>query len=723
MKSNTQFKRSTLSLSISLALGLMAGSAFAADEPQPAAEGAAPAASAAEGAEAQGHEKPVLQTVTVNAEKQQGFKSKYVQVGAFRDQLLLDAPFTVNIIPRAILESQDAQGVFDAVKNSAGVSRSQTSGSVNDSLSIRGISVDARTNYRLNGSLPIINLIDLPLENKERVEVLKGSSALYYGFSTPAGIINLVTKRAGATPVTSFSVSGNEYGQAVGAVDIGRKFGDKDQFGIRVNAAGGRLRNATEGVTGDRQFGSIALDWRANEDLTFRFDGEDIRKDIVENAGVGLLPAVNGKIAIPPVQDQTKLLSGTWSHYDAAAQNYLFRADYAINDAWAATVEVGRAETKRKRRSFGQLQNYNIDTGEGSLRVQFVRGQVYVNKNIRAEVTGRVDLLVDHELTIGVMQNKRDQNAPSVQTVNFKQNLYNPRELTPPALSNNITFNPQAIDDKGLYFFDKMRFTDKLSFLVGARHSDYENKTTTTTYEVKKTSPSASIVYKLRPDTSIYAAYLEGVEETGIAPAATVNAFEAMPPAVSKTKEIGIRSEAWSGMTASAAVFQITRASAYTNAQNRFVVDGQAHYNGLELSLTGSVTPEISAYISGMFLDAELRSAANAAQVGKQPENTARKTGSVLIEYKPAYLPGFSVNAGAYYTGRRAVNNENQAFIPGYTLFTAGARYVTKLMGYQTSFQLNVENLGDKTYWSATGGNLLASGLPRTVKFAAKIDF
>jgi iron complex outermembrane receptor protein len=124
-----------------------------------------------------------------------------------------------------------------------------------------------------------------------------------------------------------------------------------------------------------------------------------------------------------------------------------------------------------------------------------------------------------------------------------------------------------------------------------------------------------------------------------------------------------------------------------------------------------------------MYVDAELRSAANTAQIGKQPENTAKKTGSVLIEYKPSYLPGFSVNAGAYYTGRRAVNNENQAFIPGYTLYTAGARYVTRLMGYQTSFQINVENLGNKSYWSATGGNLLASGLPRTVKFSAKIDF
>jgi iron complex outermembrane receptor protein len=712
---NKYFQRNSLSLSVSLALACMAAAQNgAAQETE-----AAPAAQESQAVSG----KPVLQIVNVNAEREKGLKSKYVQVGAFRDQQLIDAPFTVNIIPRAMLESQDAQGVFDALKNSAGVARAQTSGAVNDTLSIRGISVDARTNYRLNGSLPVINLIDLPMENKERVEALKGSSALYYGFSTPAGIVNLVTKRATATPVTSVSVSANEYGQMVGAVDIGRKFGDKGQFGIRVNAAGGKLRSAIEGGDGDRRFGSVALDWKATEDLGFRFDAENIQKDIVENAAIGLLPAVNGVIALPPVQDPTKLLTGPWGHYDARAQNYLFRTDYTINDKFALTAEVGRAETDRDARSFSQMQSYNITTGEGNLRTQFVKGQVYVNKNARVELTGRFDLLIDHEITLGTMQNKRAQNAPSSQTVTFKQNMYTPRELAPPVLSTAVTFNPQAIDDKGIYFFDKMRFATDWSLLLGARYSDYANTTTTTTYKVKKTSPSAGVVYKVRPDTTIYATYLEGVEETGIAPQAAVNAFESLPPAVSKTRELGFRTEAVAGMMASAAYFQIERASAYVNSANRFVLDGSAHYSGLEFSLNGAITPELQTYISGMLLDAEQRNAVNASLIGKIPENTAKRTGSVFVEYKPAYLGGVSVNAGAYYTGRRAVNNENYAFIPGYTIFTAGLKYATKISGYGASFQVNAENLTDKLYWSSAGGGLLASGLPRTIKATAKFDF
>jgi iron complex outermembrane receptor protein len=714
---NKQCKRTMLSLSVSFALACMAGAAHADDDF--AAAPAAPDQAATEPVLAD----KTLQIVTVNGEKEKGLKPKYVQVGAFRDQVLLDAPFSVNIIPRLMLEVQDAQGVYDALKNSAGVARAQTSGTVNDTLAIRGIAVDARTNYRLNGSLPVINLIELPMENKERVEALKGSSALYYGFSTPAGIINLVTKRATATPVTSVAVSGNQYGQLVGAVDIGRKFGDKGQFGVRVNAAGGKLRNATKGFEGDRTFGSVALDWRASDDLSLRFDAEDIRKDVVENGGIGLLAAVNGKIALPPVQDPTRMISGTWSHYDARARNMLLRADYTINESWAATFELGRAETDRDRRSFGQMQSYDIATGEGTLRTQFVRGQQYLNENARAELTGRVDMLLDHEITIGAMQNKRDQNAPSVQTVNFKQNMYVPRELTPPALSDNLTYNPQAITDKGLYLFDKMRLTPAWQLLVGARYSDYANTTTTTTYKVRKTSPSAGLVYKVRPDTTLYATYLEGVEETGIAPAAAVNAFESMPPAVSQTRELGVRTEALAGLMASAAYFQIERASAYTNTANRYVLDGRAHYSGLEFSVNGSITPQLSAYVTGMLLQAEQRNAANADLIGKMPENTPKQTASVFFDYKPGVLAGLSVNAGAYYTGRRAVNNANQAFIQGFTIYTAGARYADRIAGHPASVQVNVENLGDKSYWAAAGSALLAPGMPRAVKFSAKVDF
>jgi len=139
-----------------------------------------------------------LAPVDVIGERAGSYKSNSVQVGTFRDLAPLDVPQTSNGVTRAVLDAQAASGLFDALRNTAGVTRSQLSGSTYDNIAIRGILVENRGNYRLNGSLPIINLIDVPLENKERVEVLKGASSLYYGFVPPSGIVNLVTRRAGA---------------------------------------------------------------------------------------------------------------------------------------------------------------------------------------------------------------------------------------------------------------------------------------------------------------------------------------------------------------------------------------------------------------------------------------------------------------------------------------------------------------------------------------------
>src|SRR5258706_3507147 len=156
-----------------------------------------------------GDERQHLGTISVTAERVTGFKARTTQVGAFRDAEILDVPATVNVIPRTVLDVQEAQGLYDALRNTAGVARSQSSGTVADNLSIRGMATENRTSFRLNVWMPVNNLVQMSSEYNERVEVLKGSSALYYGFTSPAGVVNMVTKRARTEPITTIALSGN----------------------------------------------------------------------------------------------------------------------------------------------------------------------------------------------------------------------------------------------------------------------------------------------------------------------------------------------------------------------------------------------------------------------------------------------------------------------------------------------------------------------------------
>ena len=665
--------------------------------------------------------KPHLETINVSAERVTGFKAKTSQIGAFRDAELLDIPMTINVIPRTVLDAQDAQGLYDALKNTAGVARSQTSGTVADNLSIRGVATENRTSFRLNGGLPVNNLVEMPMENKERVEVLKGSSALYYGFTSPAGVVNMVTKRARTEPITTFALSGNDSGQYIGHLDVGRQFGD---IGVRMNLAGGQVRVPIDHYEGTRQLVAGAFDWRVTEQLSIKADFENIRRSAVEQASVSILPAVNNAIVVPAPPDPEKLISGPWALTSGRIANHQIRADYYLNPDWAVMYEFGRAETDRYRRASSQIQNYNVLTGAGTLRIALTRGQSYANKNDRAELAGRVQTWIfDHDMTFGWMENGRYQNGPGQQVINVAQNLYNPVSIAEPLLTQTLALSPQDISDRGLYFYDRIRmFGDRLQIQLGVRKTDYVNRSAGGVSSIEETTPAYGLVFKPRKDTSLYVSYIEGLEEGGTAPLSTNNPGQVLPAGKSEQKEAGIRTEAIAGLSLTLAYFTIERASAYTNAANFFVLDGRTVYKGWEYSATGEIGKQFSIYLSGMFLDAKQEQAQNAALLGRAPDNTPEQTHSLFAEYRPAFVPGFALNGGAYYIGRRFINNLEQGSIPAYTIFTAGARYSTRIMRKNTSFQLNVENVADKRYWSAAGGGILAVGLPRQLKMSMKVE-
>jgi len=677
-------------------------------------------------------EKKHLETINVSAERVTGFKARTSQVGAFRDAEILDVPLTIQVIPRTVLDTQQAEGLFDALKNTAGVTRAQTSGIIADNLVIRGIAIDNRTSYRLNGGLPVNNLLDMPVEDKERIEVLKGSSALYYGFTSPAGVVNMVMKRAGPEPVTSVTYSGNQFGTSQGAIDVGRQFND-GQYGMRLNALSGQTRNAIDEFRGRRQLVSGAFDWRPVDALTVKFDFEDIQKAVVEQASVSVPTAVNGVITLPRVPDPTKLLSGTWANTSGKISNVDGRADYFINADWAVMVEWGQARTDRERRASSQWQVVSTNaatianslaTGDGNIRMSMTRGQFYINDNLRTEVAGHfVTGILDHEVTAGFMENQRYQNGPSQQVFTIAQNLYNPRVLPESFLTATLTISPQDVTDRGIYALERMRIGDKWQVMVGARRTDYTNVSTGGTYSVKNTSPSYALLFKPWKHTSFYASYIEGLEEGGTAPLATNNPGQVLPAGVSKQKEAGVRTEAFSGVQISGAYFRIERPNAYTNAANFFVLDGRTEYKGFEYSVTGELGKEFSVFLSGMFLDAKQTNAQNTALVGKRPDNTPEQTHSLFGEWRPSGLSGLGINAGLYYIGDRPVNSLEQGFIPAVTTYNAGVNYRTRWEGYRWTFNVYVENLSDKRYWATAGGGIMSVAFPRTTKFSVKVDF
>ncbi|KTE84183.1 hypothetical protein ATE72_10220 [Sphingopyxis sp. HXXIV] len=713
---------------------------------------------------------PVLDEIVVTADKT---GTELVQVGSFRGAKIIDTPLTIAVIPRDVLDTQQASSLIDALRNTAGVTTSQTAPTVYNNLAIRGIDVENRGNYRLNGTLPIINLTDLPLEDKERVEALKGASALYYGFTTPSGIINLTMKRPTLDPYLAVKVFGNQHGRVGGHVDFG---GTTGILGYRINGVYDRPDSGIDNTRGRRTVLAGAFDIKPADTLTIQLDAEHIFKKVNE-PGIYRFIAVpaatptnlNPAITIPALIDPSTNFGPDWAFNRTEATNALAKAIWKFSPAWEIVVSAGVAQLERARH-FNTIDPNNPNTnpangpvGEFPLSISYQPVAKFKNQNYRAEIAGAFDTFgIEHELLFGGSINIRANrsSASTAQTCFYsatgallgagfpttpvpagatrqtcRQSITNPHAI--PQLGEPLpaASNPTEITDKGLFLFDRIKFTEWLQVLGGIRISDYQEKRLDTglkTFSASPTSLSFGTVIKPLESLSFYGTYIEGLESTPAAPTTAVNANEQLPPSASTQYEGGVKWEPWRGFLFQAAYFNIKRDSAVINGANRWVKDGRSTYKGVELSATGNVTDDWSVYASALFLNAKYTSGSptiltptiSPTIVGNRVENAPKRTFSIATEYRfTDMLPGFSINGAVYYTGNRAINSRNQAFIPGHTLFDLGAGYTTDIAGVDTTFRISAENITGKRHWASTAGLLLSQAAPSTVKFSIETTF
>ncbi|MDE1147135.1 MAG: TonB-dependent receptor [Azospirillaceae bacterium] len=677
---------------------------------------------AAQAPESQAASPETSDTVNVYANADKGLVAQRVGVGAFRDQSIMDVPATVNVATRDLMDAQATVSLYDVLRNAPGVTKQQLGGDTIDNLAIRGVILDNRSNFRLNGSLPVLNLMQLPLEDKERVEVLKGVSALYYGYTAPGGVVNLVTKRAGDKPVTSFGLSTSDNGGLIGTVDVGRRFGDHDQYGLRVNLAGGDTESPIAGINGERKMASGAFDWRATDRLNIRLDGEYFQRTVGEQSVVTLPAAKNGTITLPSLPDPSKRLSPGWADFVAHGNNLLAHVDYAVADNWIATVEAGQARLTRDARAFTEVKNYNMTTGQGTLTGNRQENVSWVNKNVRAELFGTFATgPVGHELTVGAAQTQSDQSPTYTAQFSGAQNLFNPISLPWLPTTSTTYTAPLTATDKGVYATDRISFLENWQAIVGGRYTNYVSDQGTNHYTASKTTPLLALIYKFTPSLMAYASYATGIEQGDRAPNTAVNVNEALAPTISKQKEAGLRWEATSTTLFSVAAFDIQRGASYVNSANVFVGGGTERYRGFEASAQGQIDDNWSVQLSGQYLHARFEDI-TADLLGKTPENTPTYTGSLFVAYAVPIVSGLSLNGGVHYTGSRPVNDANQGTVPGFTTLDLGAQYRTTINHTAVTWQLNVDNVTDLRYWAAAGNNRLAEGLPRTAKFSVRVD-
>jgi iron complex outermembrane receptor protein len=712
-----------------LASPVLGLTAMAAPKPAPTA---APAARASEVEELQAELKTLSGQTPRNEAKIRAINARLAEIEAqrARNSSETGGVATKTTISTDEISSSNAQNTYDAIRNVPGVTQADANSSGgSDNLQIRGIKLGSTTGFRLDGGLSIVNNVILQTEDKAQVQVLKGAGALEYGLASPAGIVNYVLKRAAKNPVNTISFSTNEYGQAIGAVDIGRKFGSHDEFGARLNLAGGDTGSATHGAGGTRYLGALTTDY-TSKGTKLRFDFEQFGINIVEQGGLLLNAAdKNGHITLARVPDPTQLLTGEWARSVGTGQNLSLRGDFAVDDDITFRAEAGRSNTNRAHRTVSQITKYDLTTGIGTETTSLVRDQNSTNtyEDLELRFKGTKGNWLQNTFVVGYTRNGRDANNPVSPKVTNVVNIYNPTVLPAPVFPTGpITYQPQHSADYDYYFTESATLFSRLRLTGGLRQINYAADdqlagTASTHTRLSYLAPAIGGTFDVTREVSVYSSYVKSLEETALAPINATNALALLPPTPSTQKELGFRAAHGRDFAMQLGYFNIDRGNATVDPTTKiFALNGTNNFQGLESTLSVAAGPRLSVAVGGQWMHATQHSPGDPTIDGKIPENIPKLSGNLGLTYRPLALKGFSLTAGVQGVGSRQLNAQDQGTLPSVTTYSAGMAYTGKFGGKSVALNLNVKNLTDKSYYGSIANNALGVAQPRTISLTLR---
>ena len=666
-------------------------------------------------------------------------------VGGFGEVSLFDTPASITAMGRTQMQDLSIRSTTEAVRFDASVADAYNAVGYAEQFSIRGFALDNNYSYRKDG-FAIPGDTQIPLENKERFEILKGLAGLTSGIATPGGIVNYVTKRPTNAPLRSATVEVSERGTLYGTVDLGGRFEDR-RFGYRINAAAADLHPYVRGANGDRQFMSAAFDWQITPDALLQLDMDYQRKSQVTAPGFQL---IRNEVLPTGVSARMLLNDQPWTRPVTTKDSNLgLRFEYRLAPDWTATIAGNKHWFKRddftafpygcSNEGAGFYPGY-CSNGDYDVYDYQSTGERKTPWGVEAKVQGKfVTGEFRHALTVGTSYSERhDSFGDYVYDYVGYSNLWHPL-VTPHVAADRVTgpvFERRSDEESALFAQDVVRLTNQLTLHAGLRHvqvkrSEYVPDTDPDVRNYVHSDdsfllPSVALVFSPSRDWNVYGQISQGLQHGGVAPMQTTNENQVLAPQRSHQVEIGTKAALDNGINLSAALFQIRQGLEYTNANNTYVRNGQETHRGLELTAQGRATPALDWSLSLMALNTRQEGTGQASIDGKRVTDVPAFKSTAWVQYAVDAIPGLKLDGTWQYSGKKAFDVENTVFVPDYHVFGAGASYGVKWGATNVTLRARVENLFDKFYWRDVTpelGGYLLPGAPRTFRASAQFDF
>ena len=654
------------------------------------------------------------QTTTLAPVTVTGRAEPVLSVSGWGDIPLSQTPLQASVISADQLRDSGAQRLADVVKVDASVSDAYNSEGYWDFLTVRGFVLDNRFNYRRDG-LPINAETSIPLDNKERIEVLKGASGIQAGTSAPGGLVNLVVKRPTDAPIRSVQLGWRAPGSVGGAVDIGQRFGNQHAFGARVNASYEHLDPHLHSAKGKRHLLAAAGDWRLGSATLLEAEFETSHRSQPSQPGFSLL----GSNVPAPVDPRINLNNQPWSQPVVMdADTASLRATHKM-DGWRLTAHAATQRLRTDDRlafPFGCTAESNWDRycSDGTYDMYDYRSENERRRTDSLEVAAHGETKVagmQHNWSAGTLLSRFRSRLQGLAfnlagTGNVEGSVAVP--AAPDMGGANTNRDERSTE---LFARDAVQLGNNLTLWLGLRHTRLQresvltNGTEATDYAQSFSTPSMAASYTFAPDQMLYASWGRGVESEVVPNRlAYTNQAQALPAGKSRQLEAGLK-VGTSNASWGIAWFEIERpvwsdvglCDGFEDSCTR-VEDGNARHQGIEANAAWN--SGAWAFQGGIQALHASRHDSNKASINdKRPTNVPNRTLKLQAQYQVATLPGLRLQANALGVSDRMVLEDNSVRIPGYSVVDLSARYEQKLSSGNLIWRAGVDNLFDRRAW------------------------
>jgi len=652
-------------------------------------------------------------------------------VAGFGDRTpLASTPLAATVVNDTTLRDNGLRSLADLTRLDASLADAYNAEGYWSFLSVRGFTLDNRYNYRREG-LPINAETSIALDNKSRVEVLKGASGIQAGTSAPGGLVNFIVKRPEGR-VRSARVEARQGGGTAVAVDLGERFGVDDRFGVRVNAAYEDLDPQTRRASGHRRLVAAAADARLPSGTVVEVEVESSRQQQPSVPGFSLLG--NRVPDAKSIDPRTNLNNQGWSQPVVLDGNTVsLRITQTLSPDWRAHLHAMTQRLTSNDRiafPFGCSAEGNFDRycSDGSVDLYDYRsdGEKRRSDAFDVSVEGHAAIAgMTHHVSAGALATRFEARLPP-QAFNFAGTGNIDGSVPVPAAPLPLVDVASRIErSTEVYLRDRIDLAPRWSLWAGLRRTQLRREA-----EQSFTTPWLALAWQAAPHTLLYANWGKGVESEA-APNLPVytNAARALPALESRQVEVGMK-HTFDGVEASLAAFSITRpqsgdigACDGSDGSCTRANDGNAVHRGLEASLAaqrGAWRWQASA----LLLHARREGAANPASNGLEPVNVPAR--SLRLQAGYALSPGAELQATLSHESDRAVLPDNSARIPSWTRLDMGLKVQQELAGATLTWRAGIDNLADTRAWKESpyqfGHAYLFPLAPRSVRLSLQFD-